>query len=107
MNIYEEIAHYLQLGNAKEVGCLMEKALAQGISAGNILQNGLLLGMDRLAEQFKANDVFVPEVLIAARAMNLSTEFLKPYFSDREKKRMGRHVSARYREICTTLVRTW
>lgn len=58
---------------------LVEKALEEGISAEEILNEGLLAGMDIVGERFKKNEVYVPEVLLSARAMNMGTEILKPY----------------------------
>ena len=78
MSILEDISLNLQKGKAKAVQSLVQDALDQGIDAEEILNQGLLNGMDVIGEKFKKNEVFVPEVLIAARAMNAGTELLKP-----------------------------
>jgi len=78
MAILEEISIKLQQGRAKEVKELVETAIAEGLSAKSILQEGLLSGMDVIGEKFKNNEVYVPDVLIAARAMSIGTEILKP-----------------------------
>ena len=78
MAILEEISEYLQKGRAKVVKELVQQALDEGIPAEQILDEGLLSGMGVVGEKFKRNEVFVPEVLVAARAMNMGAELLKP-----------------------------
>ena len=73
----QEISLQLQAGKAKIVKNLVQEALDQGISAKTILEEGLLAGMSVVGEKFKNNEIFVPEVLVAARAMNLGTALLK------------------------------
>ena len=73
-----EISVQLQAGKAKIVKALVQQAIDEGIPAQMILKEGLLSGMDVVGEKFKNNEVFVPEVLIAARAMNQGTALLKP-----------------------------
>ncbi|MCL2530800.1 MAG: corrinoid protein [Oscillospiraceae bacterium] len=79
MQILTEISENLQKGKAKIVTQLVEQALAEGVPADDILQVGMMPGMDIIATKFKNNEVFVPEVLIAARAMNQGTALLKPH----------------------------
>jgi len=79
MGILVEISENLQRGKAKIVKELVQQALEQGLSAQNILEEGLMSGMAVIGEKFKNNEVFVPEVLIAARAMNAGVEILKPH----------------------------
>lgn len=79
--ILTEISEMLQKGKAKIVVELVEKALAEGLDPQTILDEGLLSGMDVIGEKFKNNEVFVPEVLVAARAMNRGAEVLKPALS--------------------------
>ncbi len=76
---WNEISEMLQKGKAKEVADLCQKALDDGSSAKEILNEGLMLGMGIVGERFKKNEVYVPEVLIAARAMNAGIEILKPH----------------------------
>jgi len=78
MSILQEISENLQKGKAPVVEQLVTDALAQGISAKEILEEGLLSGMGIIGEKFKNNEVYVPEVLIAARAMNKGAVILKP-----------------------------
>ena len=76
--ILEEISVKLQAGKAKLVKELVQQAIDQGIPAKDILEQGLLHGMGIIGEKFKNNEVFVPEVLVAARAMNQGAAVLKP-----------------------------
>lgn len=78
MSIYLEISENLQRGKAKIVKELVEKAVSDGLPASEILTEGLLPGMNMIGEKFKNNEVYVPEVLVAARAMNQGMAVLKP-----------------------------
>lgn len=73
----QEISLQLQAGKAKMVKNLVQQALDEGVSAKTILEEGLLAGMAEVGEKFKNNEIFVPEVLVAARAMNMGTALLK------------------------------
>lgn len=79
MSIYSDISENLQKGKNKTVKELVEKAVAEGLPASEILSKGLLAGMDIVGEKFKNNQVYVPEVLVAARAMKTGIEILKPF----------------------------
>ena len=72
------LSEFLQKGKAKEVKELVQQAVDEGMGAEDILDQGLLEGMNVIGVKFKNNEVFVPEVLIAARAMNAGMEILKP-----------------------------
>lgn len=78
MSILNEISLQLQKGKAKVVKELVQKAIDDGVSVSEILNQGLLEGMGIIGEKFRNNEVFVPEVLVAARAMNMGAELLKP-----------------------------
>ena len=78
MAILDDISSFLQKGKAKEVKELVQAALDEGLPAKTILEDGLMAGMNIIGGKFKRNEVFVPEVLIAARAMNAGTALLKP-----------------------------
>lgn len=82
MAILEEISTFLQQGRAKNVKALVAQALEEGVPAQQILNEGLLAGMDVVGEKFKKNEVYVPEVLLSARAMTMGTELLKPYLQE-------------------------
>ncbi len=89
MSILEEISAFLQKGRANEVKAAIQKALDEGISARSILEEGLMAGMSIIGEKFKKNEVYVPEVLIAARAMNAGLEPLKPHLISAGVKSRG------------------
>jgi len=78
MEILEQISQALQKGKAKDVKEMVQTALDEGISAQTILSDGLLSGMGVVGVKFKNNEVYVPDVLIAARAMKAGTELLRP-----------------------------
>ena len=86
----QEISLQLQAGKAKIVKNLVQEALDQGISAKTILEEGLLAGMSVVGEKFKKNEVFVPEVLVAARAMSQGTAVLKPLLVGENIKPAGK-----------------
>jgi len=77
-----QISEMLQKGKAKDVAQLVEKALADGVEPASILNEGLLAGMGIIGGKFKRNEVYVPEVLIAARAMKAGMEILQPKLAD-------------------------
>ena len=78
MSIFADISAALQKGRAKIVKQLVEQALTEGVKPNEIIENALLDGMSIIGEKFKNNEVFVPEVLISARAMNPGVGVLKP-----------------------------
>ena len=90
MDILLEISENLQRGKAKIVKELVSQAIDQGIPAAEILEKGLMAGMDVVGEKFKNNQVYVPEVLVAARAMNMGTALLKPLLSEGENRSVGK-----------------
>ncbi len=78
MEILEQISVALQKGRAKDVKALVEQSLEEGLGAQTILTDGLLAGMSIIGAKFKNNEIYVPDVLIAARAMKAGTEVLRP-----------------------------
>ncbi len=95
MSILNEINQKLQRGKAKDVKALVAQALEEGLTAKEILNEGLIAGMMEVGEKFKENKVYVPEVLIAARAMDQGTKILKPYLTQEGVEPVGKAV------ICT------
>ena len=79
MAIVEEIRGFMLRGRAKQVKELVAQAIEEGIPAQTILDEGLLSAMNEVGEKFKNNEMFVPEVLVSARAMNMGIEVLKPH----------------------------
>ena len=90
--ILNDISAALQSGKAKNVKELVQKAIDGGVSANDVLQSGLMAGMDVVAVKFKNNEVYVPEVLMAARAMNAGTETLKPHLAGGAAAKLGKAV---------------
>ena len=92
MKIIEDISDLLQKGKAKDVKILVQQAIDEGINPKDILNDGLLYGMSIIGEKFKNNEVFVPEVLIAARAMNAGLSILEPKLAEVGNVAVGKVV---------------
>ena len=86
----EQISLKLQAGKARDVKALVQQAIDEGIPAHEILEKGLVAGMNVIGEKFKNNEVFVPEVLVAARAMNMGASLLKPLLAAEGVKATGK-----------------
>ena len=82
MTILNNISEALQKGKAKIVKELVTQAVEQGIHPEVILNDGLVSGMNIVGEKFKNNEIYVPEVLVAARAMNMGAQILKPLLAE-------------------------
>jgi len=93
--LIEEIALMLQKGRAQNVKQLVQQALDEGYEPKDILNGGLIQGMTVIGGKFKNNEVFVPEVLVAARAMNAGLEILRPALITSGIKPLGKAI------ICT------
>lgn len=78
MSILNDIAENLMKGQAPKVKELVQQALSDEIKPATILEDGLIAGMNVIGARFKKNEVYVPEVLIAARAMHAGMDILKP-----------------------------
>lgn len=87
-----EISEALQRGNADKVEKLVKQALEEEIAPKDILENGLIEGMNIIGIKFKNNEVYVPEVLIAARAMHAGMDVLKPKLIEAGVKNIGKVV---------------
>lgn len=90
MSILVEICENLQKGKAKIVKELVAQAVEQGINPEQILNEGLLAGMNIVGEKFKNNEIYVPEVLVAARAMNMGVQIIKPLLAAEGVKATGK-----------------
>lgn len=86
----QEISRGVQAGKSKVVKALVQEAIDAGVSPSDILEKGLMAGMNVIGEQFKNNEVFVPEVLVAARAMNMGVALLKPLLVQEGVQAAGR-----------------
>jgi len=81
MDIIKKISDYLQKGDDEKVFELTQQAIAQNIPPDEILNNGLIKGMDVIGDQFRNHEIFLPEVLLAARAMHAGMDQLNPLLS--------------------------
>ena len=92
MDLYEEISAAVQKGDAGQVKALVEKALAQDLPVDKVLNKGLIAGMNVIGQRFKAMDIFIPEVLVSARAMNMGLDIIKPLLAKANVKAKGKVV---------------
>jgi corrinoid protein of di/trimethylamine methyltransferase len=92
VDILNEISLNLQQGRAKNVKDLVQKAIDEGIEVKKILEEGLIAGMSIIGEKFKNNEIYVPDVLIAARAMNSGSDLLKPLLASGGVKAKGKVI---------------
>jgi 5-methyltetrahydrofolate--homocysteine methyltransferase len=91
-DILQKIASNLYDGEDEVVAELVQKALDQGMAPAEILQGGLIAGMDEVGRDFKAGDLFVPEVLIAARAMHAGMGVLRPLLAESDAPSAGKLI---------------
>jgi 5-methyltetrahydrofolate--homocysteine methyltransferase len=79
-DILKEISQHLQGGDATRVGELTRQAIEHKIPAKQILDEGLIGGMDVVGQRYKSHEIFLPQVLLAAKAMYAGMDILKPMF---------------------------
>jgi 5-methyltetrahydrofolate--homocysteine methyltransferase len=91
-NIYEQLSTAVLEGNRDKVPALVQKALDQELSPQEILDTGLILGMGEVGVRFKRGDMFVPEVLMSAEAMQTGLELLRPHLLASGAKLSGKIV---------------
>jgi len=92
MTLFEQIADEVQKGHSDSVAELVKEALSQGIPAEEVMNKGLVSGMEIVSEKFKNNEIFIPEVLISARAMNAGLAILKPLLVESNIQPKGKVV---------------
>jgi len=92
LEILSAISENLQKGKANTVRELVREALDKGFPAEKVLEEGLISGMDVIGTKFMNNEIYVPEVMIAARAMNSGMEVLKPVLVSAGVKSKGKAV---------------
>jgi len=85
----KQIADNLIKGKAPEVKELVQKALNEGVDVEKVLNEGLVVGMSIVGEKFKKNEFYIPEVLIAARAMKAGMQILRPILAEKNIKGVG------------------
>lgn len=91
-NILNDIGEALASGDRASVSRLTKEALDKGMSVKTILEDGLIASMNAIGEKFKANEIFIPEVLIAAKAMHEGISVLEPLFSASGIKPVGKVI---------------
>jgi len=89
MNTLEKLADALKNGRAPDVTKLVNEALSENIPAEQILNNGLIVGMNTVGVLFKSGKMYVPQVLIAARAMYAGLDILNPILSEQDVAPLG------------------
>lgn len=92
MSIYDDISSAVQRGKKKEVVPLVQQAIDEGLDPQDILNKGLVPAMSIIGDKFSAGEAFVPEMLVAARAMAKGTELLKPLLAAEGAEPMGKAV---------------
>ncbi len=92
MAILENLAAEVIKGDADMAKKLTEEALSQNISAENILNSGLVSGMNVIGERFKNNEIFIPEVLVAARAMKAGMLIIRPLLAEANVDPLGKVI---------------
>ena len=92
MEVLQQISESLKRGDHEQVAELTQQAIDADLSATQILNEGLLAGMDVVGQRFGAHEIFLPELLLAARAMNAGIDLIKPMFLDGEMPTQGKVV---------------
>ncbi len=92
MKILKDITANVEKGDSATVKELTKTALSQKIAAEEILNDGLVKGMDAIGIKFKKNEIFIPEVLIATRAMKAGMDIIRPYFTEERNESKGKIV---------------
>ena len=92
MSTIQELSEAVQQGNKKGALDLVQKAIDEGTDASTILNEGLIAPMDIIGEKFANDEIFIPEMLIAAAAMGACTEVLKPMLGDAGTESKGKVV---------------
>ncbi len=89
MEMLKEIAEKVEAGRQNDVKALVESCIEKGVAVSDILNQGLVAGMNSIGVKFRENEVFVPEVLVAARAMKAGLEIIKPILLREKVKSKG------------------
>jgi corrinoid protein of di/trimethylamine methyltransferase len=92
MSKIDEITAAVEKGKSKIIGGLVEEALAEGVDPAEILNVGMIEAMNVVGEKFQRNEIFVPEMLIAARAMKKGVEVLKPSLGAGDATKVGKVI---------------
>ncbi len=106
--IYERLSTVIIEGNEEKVPKLVQKGLDEGLVPKDILDKGLIVGMNEVGARFKRGDMFVPEVLMSAKSMQAGLEVLRPHLIASGAKLIGKIVMGTVKgdlhDICKNLV---
>ncbi len=91
-DLLQEMAQKLYQGDKETVAGMVQQALDQGMSPKEILSGGLVAGMDQVGRDFRADELFIPEVLVAAQAMHAGMNVLRPLLAETGVEMMGKYV---------------
>jgi len=94
MSEIEQVAELVEKGRAKKVGAAVQAAIDAGCDPNEILQKGMIDAMGVVGEKFKNNEIFVPEMLVAAKAMKTGVEVLKPHLASGAAGALGKVIIA-------------
>ena len=82
LELYGKMSEVLIVGNIEEIKKVTQEALDKGVQANEILDKGLLPGMDIVGQRFKANEMFIPEVIRSANTMHAAMDIIRPLLSE-------------------------
>ena len=94
MSTLEDLSSAVERGKKKEALPLLQQCIDEGVDAKEILNEGLIPALDRVGERFSKGEAFVPEMLVAARAMGACTDVLKPYLAEAGSEPLGHGMIA-------------
>lgn len=92
MDLLQEISEALQSGNCEKVAALVRQAVGTKVLPKDVLDNGLIAGMNVIGDKYKHHEIFLPEVLLAAKAMYAGMDVLRPLFLKDEMPTLGKVV---------------
>lgn len=92
MDLLQEISEALQSGNCEKVADLVRQAVSTKVLPKDVLDNGLIAGMNVIGDKYKRHEIFLPEVLLAAKAMYAGMDVLRPLFLKDEMPTLGKVV---------------
>lgn len=107
MTTLEEISNAVLDGKRKVVVPLVEQAIEEGVEANTILNEALIPPMDVIGDKFSKGEAFVPEMLLAARAMSAGTDVLKPYLAGEDAEPIGKAVIGTVKGDMHDIGKTW
>ena len=90
----KEVSEAVEKGKKKLVAGLVQEALDEGLDAMDILNDGMITAMDTVGDKFKNGDIYVPEMLIAAKTMKKGVDVLKPHLASGATGSMGKYILA-------------